>query len=319
MDELAKYKYPKDSWDQLQFGMREASEDRPRKLITTTPRPLQFLRDIIKMSTTITVTGSSYENRSNLDSTWFEETIVAYEGSRFGRQEIHAEILSDIPGALWTRRNLDENRVKEYPDMERIVVGVDPAASENEMSSETAIVVVGIAENKDGHKEGYVLDDWTVKGSPDTWAKKAVGAYNKWDADRIVAEKNHGGDMVRAVIRSASRDVPITLVHASRGKYIRAEPISALYEQNRIHHYGSHPILEDQMVEFTPESAARRPSPRTIDGRAEVQSEDSSSSFDRVDALVWALSAVFGKLITRSRNKKSNAPRTEGNYSILQH
>ena len=283
--------------------MREASEDRPRILITTTPRPLQFLRDIIKKPTTQVVTGSSYENKANLDPTWFSETIVEYEGSRFGRQEIHAEILSDIPGALWTRKNIDDNRVKDAPAMERIVVAVDPSITADETSAETGIIVAGIAKNKDGHTEAYVVDDWSVRGTPDEWAKKAVGAYRKWEADRIIAEKNQGGLMVETTIRTADRNVPVTLVTATRGKYIRAEPISALYEQNRVHHVGGLPVLEDQMVEATQESLQDR----------------KSGTFDRVDALVWGLSELFNKITRKSRKGQPRNTRTESGYSILRH
>lgn len=310
IDELAKFKNPKDSWDMLQMGMREVSVDKPRILITTTPRPLQFLRDIIKKPSTQVVMGSSYENRANLDSTWFDETIVAYEGSRFGRQEIHAEILSDIPGALWTRKNIDDNRVKEAPEMERIVVAVDPSITADETSAETGIIVAGIAKNKDGHTEAYVVDDWSIRGSPDEWAKKAVGAFRKWEADRIIAEKNQGGLMVETTIRTADRNVPVTLVTATRGKYIRAEPISALYEQGRVHHTSTGfatddglNLLEDQMVEATQESLQSR----------------KSGTFDRVDALVWALSELFNKITRKSRQAKTRSHRTESGYSILHH
>lgn len=301
LDELAKWKQPQYSWDQLQFGMREVSSDRPRILITTTPRPLQFLRDIIQKDSTIVVSGSSYENRSNLDKRWFDETIVEYEGSRFGRQEIHAEILSDVPGALWKRSNLDDNRVKQPPEMERIVVGVDPAISDTENSAETGIIVCGVSKNEDGITEGFTLDDWSMKGTPEEWARKAVGAYHKWEADRIIAEQNQGGLMVQTVIRTADPNIPVKLVTATRGKYIRAEPISALYEQNRVHHLLGLDVLEDQMVECTQESLQDR---RTF-------------SPDRVDALVWALSELFGKIVRKPRKEGVRPIKSESSYSIL--
>ena len=279
LDEFAKYRYPKIVWDNLQFGMREASADQPRQLITTTPRPLALLRQIEALPETVTITGSSYENRSNLDPNWFKKTIAAYEGTRVGRQEIYAEILDDVPGALWSRRNLDEYRVAAAPELKRVIVAVDPAASSEDASNETGIVVAGA----DVSNHGYVLDDWSLRGSPDEWAKRAVAAYRRFEADRIVAEKNQGGEMVEAVIRSVSRDVPVTLVYASRGKYVRAEPISALYEQGRIHHVGTFATLEDQMISFTPETAADR----------------SQGSPDRVDALVWAFSYLFPTITAR--------------------
>jgi len=286
LDEFAKYRYPQAVWDNLQFGMREASVDMPRVLITTTPRPLALLRQIEAEPGSVVVTGSSYENRANLAPIWFERTIAKYEGTRFGRQEIYAEILGDVPGALWTRRNLDEYRVKEAPPLERVVVAVDPAATSTEDANETGIVVAGIAPDQEGHKHGFTLDDWTVKGSPDVWGRKAVAAYHFYEADRIVAESNQGGEMVSHVIRSVDRNVPVTLVHASRGKYIRAEPVSAIYEQGRVHHVGTLAELEDQMVEFTPESAADR---------------SKGVSPDRVDALVWAYTELFPRMTQKVR------------------
>lgn len=289
LDEFGKYRYPQETWDNLQFGMREVSADRPRKLITTTPRPLAILKQIEKMPSTVTVVASSYENRSNLDPTWFKETIAAYEGTRFGRQEIHAEILDDVPGALWTRRNLDEYRVHDAPDLVRVVVGVDPAITSSEGSNETGIIVAGI----DANQRGYVLDDWTVRGSPDVWARRAVGAFRRFEGDKIAAEVNQGGDMVENTIKSVDPSVPVEKVRATRGKYVRAEPISALYEQGRISHVGTFDKLEDQMTSFTPSAAADR--------------KDGYSP-DRVDALVWALSQLFPQLTRRTDYSEEASP-----------
>lgn len=294
LDELAKYKHPVDVWDNLNFGMREASTDQPRKLITTTPRPLALLRQIELDERTRTVIGSSYENRSNLDPKWFSNTLARYEGTRIGRQEIEAEILDDVPGALWSRRLLDEARVRTAPAMSRIIVAVDPAATSGEGANETGILVVGLA----GDKCGYVLEDWSVRGTPDQWARKVVAAYRKYEADVIVAESNQGGEMVQMVIRSIS-DVPVKLVHASRGKYVRAEPISALYEQGRVHHVGFLPTLEDQMIMFTPERAANR---------------DDGFSPDRVDALVWGLTELFPNIASRL----SKAPPVLAPYKVCE-
>jgi phage terminase large subunit-like protein len=301
LDEFAKYRYPQIVWDNLQFGMREASADRPRQLITTTPRPLALLRTIEALPDTVVVTGSSYENRSNLDRKWFDKTIAQYEGTRFGRQEIHAEILDDVPGALWTRRNLDEYRVKEAPDLERIVVALDPPATGNDGSNEAGIIVAGLATNKDGFKHGYTLDDWSTRGSPEEWGRRAVAAYHRYEADRIVAESNQGGEMVEHVIKSVDRDVPVTLVQATRGKYVRAEPVSALYEQGRIHHVGTFAELEDQMASFTPETSADR---------------SKGLSPDRVDALVWAYSDLFPQLTARARPDRPPPTKANSAYSI---
>lgn len=276
LDEFAKYKHPQEVWDNLSFGMREASTDQPRKVITTTPRPIALLRAIEKMKGSKVVVGSSYENRANLDPKWFANTLERYRGTRMGRQEIEAEILEDIPGALWSRRNLDENRVhvSDVPPLIRLVVSIDPAITSGDSSNETGIIVAGI----DANQRGYVLEDLSLRGSPDQWARRAVSAYRKYEADKIVAEANQGGEMVANVIRSVSPDVPVKLVRATRGKYVRAEPVSALYEQNRVSHVGTLPELEDQMIAFTPESASER-----LPGE----------SPDRVDALVWGCADLF--------------------------
>lgn len=279
-DELAKWRYAQDSWDMLQFGLRIGN---PKQVVTTTPRPIPLLKAIMADENTVVTRGRTLDNRANLASKFLKTIVERYQGTRLGRQELDAEILEDVPGALWTRRCIDEHRKREVPPLERIVVGVDPAATSGEDADETGIVVAGVAPDKDGHKRGYVLDDKSMRGTPDEWARRAVSAYREFDADRIIAEKNNGGEMVEHVIRSVDANVPVTLVHASRGKYVRAEPISALYEQGRVHHVGSFPALEDQMVSFTPD----------ID-------RDAQGSPDRVDALVWAMSALFQSIVTKT-------------------
>lgn len=269
LDELAKYKNPREVWDNLQFGMREVSEDQPRVLITTTPRPLTLLTDLEAKPTTVVVTGSSYENRANLSPVWFKETLQEYEGTRMGRQEIHAEILDDVPGALWTRSMIEEGRAGSHPVLTRVVVAVDPAVTSGESADMTGIVVAGVEGG-----EGYVLADRTCRLSPERWARTAVDALHEFSADRIVAETNNGGDLVETVLRSVDPDIPYRKVSASRGKRTRAEPVAALYEQGRIHHVGGLPDLEDQMCAFTPEQAG-------------------ADSPDRVDALVWAFTDLM--------------------------
>lgn len=274
-DELAKYRYAQECFDQAMFGLRLGPN--PIWIATTTPRPIKLIKDMLKDPNVVVVRGSSYDNFSNLAPTYKRNVIDKYAGTRLGRQEIDAEILEDTPGALWARRNLDEYRVKDAPPMVRIVVGVDPAVSNNENSDEHGIVIVGIDEK--GH--GYVIDDWSLRGSPDQWGRKAVAAYRRYQADEIVAESNQGGEMVAHVIRSVDGNVNVRLVHASRGKFTRAEPISALFEQGRVHMVGSHAALEDQMTEFTPHSAASR-----VNG-----------SPDRVDAMVWGLASLFPEIV----------------------
>lgn len=283
-DELAKFRYMQETWDQLQFGLRLG--DHPRAIVTTTPRPLPLIRKLLQDDTVFVTRGSTFDNSSNLASPFLKQIQDRYGGTRLGRQELEGEILDDIPGALWNRSTIDENRVKETPDLERVLVAVDPAASSNEGSDETGIVGVGMARDNDGYARGYVLADESLRGTPEEWASAAVRLYRELQADRIVAEKNNGGEMVASVIRAIDRSVPITLVHASRGKIVRAEPISALYEQGRIHHAGRFDKLEDQMCTFSVDNIR----------------DANSGSPDRVDALVWGFSELFEKITARRRS-----------------
>ncbi len=278
-DELAKWHYAQATWDMLQFGLRLG--DDPRQVITTTPRPIPLLRDLLKREGDgIVVTrGSTYDNRANLAPQFFRSIVKQYEGTRLGRQELNAEMLEDAPGALWTRAMLDAGRVTAdaLPKMHRIVVAIDPAAkasTEADKTSETGIVVAGLGE--DGR--GYVLADLTCRLSPAGWARKAVAAFDHYAANAIVVEINQGGAMVEAVIRAERAGLPLRQVRASTGKTVRAEPIAALYEQGRVSHAGMFPALEDQMVLFTPFG---------IEG---------DGAADRVDALVWALSDLFARM-----------------------
>lgn len=280
LDELAKYRYAQAVFDNLLFGLRLGIH--PRWVAPTTPRPTKLIKELCKDPRVAVTRGSSMENIGNLAPTYKRNVIDRYAGTRLGRQEIEAEILEDVPGALWNRRNLDEHRVDKAPPLKRIVVGVDPNASSSETANETGIIVGGVCEKN----EGYVLDDLSLRGTPEEWARRAISGYRLHEADLIVAEKNNGGEMVESVLRAVSRDIPVKLVHASRGKYVRAEPQSALYDQGRVHHVGTHPVLEDQMIAFTPESAADR-----SDGQ----------SPDRVDALVWMLSELFPQITQKTK------------------
>lgn len=279
LDEMAKWRYAQETWDQLQFGMRLG--DQPRQVITTTPRPLPLLKMVMADPHTVVTRGKTDDNRVNLAEPFLRQIVGRYAGTRLGRQELDAEILDDVPGALWSRRGIDERRVSVSPDLQRVVIAVDPAITSGEDADETGIIAAGIAKDQDGHTHGYVLDDWSLQGTPEEWARKAVALYRKHNADRIVAEKNQGGEMVETVIRTVDPNVPVTLVHASRGKYVRAEPISALYEQGRVHHVGVHSQLEDQMAAFTPDV------------------DRSTGSPDRVDALVWGLTDLFDDITMR--------------------
>lgn len=283
VDELAKFRYMQETWDQLQFGLRLG--EHPRALVTTTPRPLPLIKRLMSdPDSTFVTRGATLDNQANLASNTVKALYERYGGTRLGRQELEGEILSDIPGALWNRDSIDSTRIYEVPDdLERVLVAVDPAISNNEGSDEHGIVVVGLARDKDGYGRGYVLEDGSLRGSPEDWARKAVSLYRSWSADKIVAEKNQGGQMVESTIKAVDRSVPVKLVHASRGKVTRAEPISALYEQGRVHHVGRFDQLEDQMCLFS------------IDNIRNI----SNGSPDRVDALVWGLTEVFDKITGR--------------------
>lgn len=268
-DELAAWRYP-ESWAQAKFGLRLGAK--PRACIATTPKPSTLVRELIADPATHVTRGTTYDNRDNLAESFFAEIIKTYEGTRLGRQELNAEILDDNPHGLWSRAQIDALRVKAAPELKRIVVAIDPAVTSNEHSDETGIIVAGIG--RDDHL--YILADLSLIGTPDQWARIAVGAYRTFKADRIIAETNNGGDMVEAVIRNVDRVVPYRKVTATRGKTIRAEPVAALYEQSRAHHVGSFDRLEDQMIEFDPTDMQRQKSP------------------DRMDALVWAGTELFG-------------------------
>lgn len=262
-DELAAWRYPA-AWDMLMFGLRLGTD--PRCCVTTTPRPTKEIRELVEMPTTVITKGSTFDNADNLAPAFLERILQRYEGTRLGRQELYAEILDDVPGALWTRSML-EDAVNLWPaddpPMDRVVVAVDPAITSGENSDETGIVVAGRDRDR-----GYVMADRTCRLSPDGWARRAIDAYHEFEADRIVAEANQGGDMVKLTLRTVDPSVPVKLVHASRGKRVRAEPIAALYEQGKIAHKEVFSEMEDQLVTWTP---------------------DSPTSPDRLDALVWAL------------------------------
>jgi phage terminase large subunit-like protein len=291
VDELAKFRYIQDTWDQLQFGLRLGTK--PRVLVTTTPQPKGLIKELVAAEDTgrVHVTrGATLDNAANLATSTVESLYSRYGGTRLGRQELNGEILGDIPGALWSADGIEQTRIKkeDMPELERIVVAIDPAASSEEKSDENGIVVVGMARDADGYARGYVLADRTLRGTPEEWSRAAIKAYREFDADKLIAEKNQGGEMVSAVLRAADRNVPVSLVHATRGKHIRAEPISALYEQGRIHHVGRFDLLEDQMTAFS------------IDNLR----DKNSGSPDRVDALVWGLTELFDKITSRPRKSR---------------
>jgi predicted phage terminase large subunit-like protein len=281
-DELAKYRYARDTWDMLQFTMRKGND--PRVCVTTTPRPIPIIRELMADSRTVVARGRTVENADNLAESFMDNMRSKYEGTRLGRQELDGEILDDVPGALWTRAMLEIASVDGLPEMSRVVVAVDPSGTNgDDDGDEIGIIVAG--RGVDGR--GYVIEDRSCKLSPDGWARRAVQAYYTHNADRLVAERNFGGAMVASVIRTADRSVSFKEVTASRGKAARAEPIAALYEQGRISHIKGLGDLEDQMTLMTMAGYAGDGSP------------------DRVDALVWALTELMLTHIPKERNGQS--------------
>jgi len=275
-DELATWKYDRETWDNAQMALRLGKL--PQALITTTPRPTKLIRELIAASNTVVTNGTTFENRDNLADNWYDAIINKYEGTRIGRQELMAELLEDVEGALWTLKLIEENRVKEHPELKRIVVGVDPAVTANKNSDETGIIVGGLGIDN----VGYVLNDGSGIFSPNEWGMRVVDFYRKYKADRIIAEVNNGGDLVETNIRIIDRLVSYKSIHASKGKAIRAEPIAALYEQGKIKHVGGFPKLEDEMT--------------TWEG-------NSTFSPGRLDALVWTFSELMlkdGRPVTRA-------------------
>ncbi len=286
-DEPAHWQYPDETFYNAELGLRRGQ--RPLMLLTSTPKPIPLVKKLEKRTDVIITRGSTYDNP------WLPQRFIdvierEFEGTRRGRQELHGETLDDNPNALWRRDWIDRARVRDLPivtdsrgraapiSLARVAVGVDPQgqsddAEHADVHAETGIVVAGTHED-----HYYILGDLSMSGTPAEWASASIAGFNIHRADRIVAERNNGGEMVESTIRNADQNVPITTVWASRGKVTRAEPVSLLYEQGRVHHVGSLPELEDQMCEWIP--GQRSP--------------------DRMDALVWSISYLAG-LTTGSR------------------
>lgn len=268
-DELAAWRYGQESWDMFQFGLRLGTS--PRAMVTTTPRPTPLVRQIL--ASAVVTRGSTYDNRANLAASFFEKIISRFEGTRLGRQELNAELLDDVPGALWTRAMIDAAHVRAVPEMARIVISVDPSGTGGDDDDGDSIGIVAAGKGVDGN--AYVLADRTCKLSPDGWGRRAVEAYREFSADRIVAERNFGGAMVQHVIRTVDKSVSYKEVTASRGKIARAEPVAALFEQGKVKLIGKLDELEDQLCSMTPEGYIGKGSP------------------DRADAMVWAIAELM--------------------------
>lgn len=266
-DEPASWRRP-EAWDMAMFGLRLG--DNPRACVTGTPKPVKLIRDLRALPTTHITYGRTLDNAANLAPQFIESIISKYEGTRLGRQELDGELLEDTPGALWqwAMFAVDGFRLDTPPALRRIVIGVDPAASSSADSDETGVIVAAVG--TDGR--AYILADASLRGTPNEWGRAVAGAYGTWRADRVIAERNNGGEMVEHVLRTVSPTIPVTTVWASRGKQTRAEPIAALYEQGKVSHVGHFPELETQLTSWMP---------------------DSEKSPDRLDALVWALSDLM--------------------------
>lgn len=268
-----------DAWDQLMFGLRisPAPGIEPQCVVTTTPRNTKAMKELLKDPGTVVTHGSMYDNRENLSKRFIHEIDRKYKGTRLGRQEIDGDLIDDIDGALWKRKWIEDNRVQrgDHPELKRIVVGVDPPGSSQQTSEEPAecgIVVVGLGVNN----HGYVLADYSLVGTPNEWASEAIKAYDFFKADRIIGEINFGGEMVGTIIKSLAKErgldnIPFKAVRASRGKQVRAEPVSNLYQQNSVHHVGVLPDLEDQQCNWIP----------------------GEKSPDRLDACVWSITELM--------------------------
>ena len=317
-DELCKWRYAQEAWDNLQFGLRLG--EHPKQIVTTTPRPIRLLKDIILRTDTAITKGSTMENLANLAPPFKKQVVDRYLGTRIGRQEIDAEILDDVPGALWSRAMIDEARLRPVdsvtpialPHFVRVVIAVDPQKELGEAAAETGIMAMG----KDDQNHGYLLEDLSINATPEEWGRAAVIAFDEWAADMIVYEANQGGEMVAAVLRQAARAlkeeglrdadfVPLKAVHATRGKHVRAEPVSQLYEQKKVHHVGYFPELEDQLCEYTPDG-------------------NMGYSPDRMDAMVWGFTELMvgsiayeGLMDYYAQEAKAVAERLKGSNASL--
>lgn len=275
-DERASWQYD-DAWDQLMFGLRiyPAPGVEPQCVVTTTPRNTKAMKELLKDPGTVVTNGSMYDNRENLSKRFIHEIDRKYKGTRLGKQEIDGDVVDDIDGALWKRKWIEDNRVREAPELKRIVVAIDPPGSSDatsEAPAEAGIIIAGLGTNN----HGYILADYSLVGTPNEWSKAALKAYTIFNADCIVGEVNYGGEMVESVINSAAKEndmkyVPFKAVRATRGKQLRAEPISNCYQQNNVHHVGVFADLEDQQCNWIP----------------------GEKSPDRLDACVWALTDLM--------------------------
>jgi predicted phage terminase large subunit-like protein len=269
-DEVAKWRHPQRTWDMLQFALRLGAQ--PQMVATTTPRPIPLLKKLIGEAGTVVTRAATADNAENLAPTFIAEMTRRYEGTALGRQELLGELVDDTSGALWRRDWIEAHRVASAPELSAMVVAVDPPVTATAASDACGIIVAGLG--PDGR--AYVIDDRTLQGrAPQVWARAVIAAYRDHMADRVVAEINQGGDLVVTVLRQIDATVAVRTVRATRGKWLRAEPVAALYAEGRVAHVGAFAALEDQMCAFGADGLAKGRSP------------------DRLDALVWALTDLM--------------------------
>jgi phage terminase large subunit-like protein len=267
-DEFSKWRYMQ-TWDNLQFGLRLG--EHPRALITTTPRPLPLLKKLLSDGSVAITRASTSANADNLSPVFLKQIAARYEGTKLGRQEFDGELIEDRDDSLFTRAIIDSARVSFAPQLSRIVVALDPAVTSSKRADACGLIAAGKGE--DGH--AYVLEDATLRAvRPDVWAARAIALYKRLEADCLIAEVNQGGEVITSVINAIDPSVPVTTVHATRGKFLRAEPVAALYAKGLVHHVGSFAALEDEMCDFGHDGLSGGRSP------------------DRLDALVWAVTAL---------------------------
>lgn len=275
VDELPSFAYPDETWDMLMFGLRLG--ENPRAMVTTTPKPIELLKELIADGSTVVTKGNTYENRANLANSFFRHITTRFEGTRMGEQELYAELLEDMPGALWNRELVQQSYVKHLPVLEDVVVAVDPALTQGKRADETGIIVAG----KDAQDSLYVLADYSMRGSVQSWAREVARAYHKFEASRVIAETNMGGDLVETLIKDVDPNIRFVKQHSRKNKQTRAEPTVALYEQGRAFHIRKFRTLEDQMCTFVPGETKKSP--------------------DRLDALVMAATDLIQKKYRRFR------------------
>ena len=281
-DEFCAWAYPETTLSNLRLGLRIG--DDPRLVITTTPKPIPALKRLMAMKGVLMSRGKTEDNLDALAPSFLAAMEEAYGGTRLGRQELNGEYLEDYAGALWSRSVLERCYTSNIPELNKIVVAIDPPVSSGARADSCGIVVVG-RQGSDRSCRAYVLHDGTLQGlSPEGWARHAIELYYGWDADYIVAEVNQGGDLVTSVLRTVDDRVAVRKVHASKGKIARAEPVAALYEQGRVYHTARFPELEDELVAMATEAMKGSP--------------------DRADALVWAVTDLMLKTRTQPRIRR---------------